>query len=33
MDLALNILEKLKRETSNTDIRNQAISLIARIKE
>ena len=33
IDLALNILEKLKRETSNTDIRNQAISLIARIKE
>ena len=32
MDLALTILEKLKRETSNTDIRNQAISLIAKIK-
>ena len=32
MDLALTILEKLRRETSNTDIRNQAISLIAKIK-
>ena len=32
MDLAVTILEKLKRETSNTDIRNQAISLIAKIK-